>query len=113
MEGNPSKLVTLVNRLVYDMAQAAYGRGEELPQLGLRSQQACSVVAKFLKWLVLRPQIMCLWNDRILGNLVEMCQEVDVLWTHTAAFDMVLDKTGTFWLKAEKEKNTAYLRDSF
>lgn len=56
---------------------------------------------------------MCLRNDRILGNLVEMCQEVDVLWTHTAAFDMVLDKTGTFWLKAEKEQNTAYLRDSF
>lgn len=35
MEGNPTKLVTLVNRLVYDRDQAAYGRGEELPQLGL------------------------------------------------------------------------------
>ena len=50
------------------------------------------MVAKFLKGLVLRPHIMCLQTDRILGNLVKICQEVDVHWIHTAAFDTVLEE---------------------
>ena len=45
------------------------------------------------------------WKD--LGKLVEVCQEADVHWTHTAALNMILQKTKVFWLKAEKEENTA------
>ena len=32
---------------------------------------------------------MCLQSD---GNLVKICQEVDVHWIHTAAFDTVLEE---------------------